>query len=91
MHLISLDNETDFDGWRKAARALVLNDVTPLEVSWTVRDRARDLPSEAALPLPDAPEGDLQRPGQIRRACAQPRSCIATRNVSRCSIACSGG
>ena len=24
MHFITLDHETDFDGWRKAARALVL-------------------------------------------------------------------
>jgi DNA polymerase len=55
MHLITLDSETDFDGWRMAARALALNGVTPLEVSWTVRDRAHDLPSQAALPLPDTP------------------------------------
>ena len=26
-HPITLDSETDFDGWRKAARALALNDV----------------------------------------------------------------
>ena len=25
---ITLDSETDFDGWRKAARALALNDVS---------------------------------------------------------------
>src|SRR5215216_7736877 len=37
MHFITLDSETDFDGWRKAARALVLNGVKPPEVSWTVR------------------------------------------------------
>ena len=28
---ITLDGETDFDGWRKAARALALNDVKPAE------------------------------------------------------------
>jgi uracil-DNA glycosylase len=27
MHLITLDHEADFDGWRRAARALVLNDI----------------------------------------------------------------
>ena len=27
MHIVTLDSETDFDGWRKAARALALNDV----------------------------------------------------------------
>jgi uracil-DNA glycosylase len=38
MHLITLDHETDFDGWRRAARALMLNDVPPSEVAWRVRD-----------------------------------------------------
>jgi uracil-DNA glycosylase len=38
MHLITLDHETDFDGWRQAARALMLNDVPPSEVAWRVRD-----------------------------------------------------
>ena len=36
MHHITLDSETDFDGWRKAARALALNDVKPVR-----RDVAR--------------------------------------------------
>lgn len=36
MHRISLDSETDFDGWRRAARALALNDISPAEVTWTV-------------------------------------------------------
>ena len=38
MHLITLDHETDFDGWRQAARTLILNDVSPSEVAWRVRD-----------------------------------------------------
>ena len=33
MHCITLDSETDFDGWRKAARALALNDVKPSDVT----------------------------------------------------------
>jgi DNA polymerase len=37
---ISLDSETDFDGWRKAARALVLNEVRPSDVTWSVRGHA---------------------------------------------------
>src|SRR5436190_1293949 len=37
MHFITLDSETDFDDWRKAARALVQNGVKPSEVTWTVR------------------------------------------------------
>ena len=41
MHFISLNSETDFEGWRKAARALALNNVAPAEVTWTVhRQRA---------------------------------------------------
>jgi probable DNA metabolism protein len=38
MHLIALDHETDFDGWRRVARALALDDVSPSEVAWWVRD-----------------------------------------------------
>jgi DNA polymerase len=48
MHPIRLDNDTDFDGWRKAARELVLADVAPADISWTV---AGDEPE-----LFDAPE-----------------------------------
>jgi DNA polymerase len=36
-HFITLDSETDFEGWRKAARALALDDVAPSDVTWTVR------------------------------------------------------
>ena len=43
MHIISLDSETDFDGWRKAARALALNDVKPSDVTWNVADDAPEL------------------------------------------------
>ncbi len=48
MHHIRLDGDTDFDGWRKAARELVLADVAPADVTWTV---AGDEPE-----LFDAPE-----------------------------------
>ena len=37
MRLIILNSETDFDGWRKAARALALNEIKPSDVTWTVR------------------------------------------------------
>ena len=37
MRVITLDSDTDFDGWRKAARTLVLNGIAPREVTWTVR------------------------------------------------------
>jgi uracil-DNA glycosylase len=48
MHLITLDHETDFDSWRRAARALVLNDVPPSEVTWEVIRRMRDAREQQA-------------------------------------------
>ena len=52
MHLITLDHETDFDGWRRAARALVLNDIPPSEVAWRVRDTREP---QAGAPTLEAP------------------------------------
>lgn len=43
MITITLERETDFDGWRKAARALMLNDVKPSDVTWMVRDNESKL------------------------------------------------
>ena len=40
MHFITLDRDTDFDGWRKAARALALNEIKPSDVTWMVRGNA---------------------------------------------------
>jgi uracil-DNA glycosylase len=53
MHLITLDSDTDFDGWRKAARTLVLNDAKPSDVRWTVRGSEHELlePPAADQPL----------------------------------------
>jgi DNA polymerase len=56
MHHITLDGETDFDGWRKAARALVLNDVKPSDVTWNVAGDAPELFAPTAPPL-EPPEG----------------------------------
>jgi uracil-DNA glycosylase len=36
MHHITLEHETDFDGWRQAARTLVLDSVPPEDVMWSV-------------------------------------------------------
>jgi len=54
-HTVSLASQTDFAGWRDAARALALNGVDPADVSWTVDgDDAGDLfaspASTAGLP-----------------------------------------
>jgi probable DNA metabolism protein len=43
MQIITLDRETDFDGWRKAARTLALKDVKPADVTWTVRGNEPEL------------------------------------------------
>ena len=56
MHFITLDNETDFDGWRKTARTLALNDVKPSDVTWNVASDAPELFAPTAPPLVP-PEG----------------------------------
>ena len=51
MRRIVLDSETDWQGWRTAARALVLAGVAPDDLRWSVRtdpdDPAHDLPEGA--------------------------------------------
>ena len=42
MYLITLDSETDFDGWRKAARTLALHQVAPADVRWGVQSQTQD-------------------------------------------------
>ena len=56
MHFITLESETDFDGWRQAARTLVLSDVKPSEVTWGVRGNAPEL-FEPSVPPLDPPHG----------------------------------
>ena len=51
MHHIILDHETDFDGWRKAARALALAGVAPADVTWSVTGDD-ELFAPAGTPLP---------------------------------------
>ena len=58
MHLITLDSETDFEGWRKAARSLVLNEIKPTGVTWIVQGDASELFAPAAeTPLLETPQG----------------------------------
>ncbi|MGI3778134.1 MAG: UdgX family uracil-DNA binding protein [Janthinobacterium lividum] len=51
MRSIVLDTETDFPGWRRAARALALEGIAPEDAVWSVA-QATDL---FAAPAPDAP------------------------------------
>ena len=57
MHFITLDSETDFDGWRAAARALALHHVAPADVTWTVQGH------EPELFEPASPASQLEAQG----------------------------
>ena len=91
MHHIILDSETDFDGWRKAARALALNGVKPADVTWSrARCRARTVRGRSATSAAGAADGTFNVPPNLSSS-RRSRSCIATASVLPCSIACSGG
>jgi DNA polymerase len=64
MHFIQLDNETDFDGWRQAARALALNGVKPSDVTWSVRGNAPELFEPQAAPI-ESPHGTFNVSGRF--------------------------
>jgi DNA polymerase len=53
-HYIVLNSETDFEGWRKAARALALNEVAPRDVAWRVCGNESDLFASTVASLPDS-------------------------------------
>jgi probable DNA metabolism protein len=84
MHFIALDSETDFEGWRKAARALALNDVKPADVTWTVQGNEPELfePSPATSPL-EAPAGTFNVSAKFVELA---QSCVLHRNPERFSI-----
>ena len=65
MHTITLDSETDFDGWRKAARGLALNEVVPKDVTWVVRGGEPELFTAEADELPEAAEGTFNVPAKF--------------------------
>jgi len=66
MHFITLESETDFDGWRAAARALAIRDAAPAEVTWSVRGNQPELFEPAALVPPlEAPEGTFNVPARF--------------------------
>jgi uracil-DNA glycosylase len=83
MHIIALDSETDFEGWRKAARALVLNDVRPSDVTWKVEGDEPELFAPETSPLPDAPEGTFSVPAKFVELT---RSAILHRDPERFAI-----
>ncbi|HEY0219228.1 MAG TPA: UdgX family uracil-DNA binding protein [Afipia sp.] len=64
MHIVILDNETDFIGWRNAARALASNNIAPDDVSWTVAGDDAGLFAPSALPAID-PEQSFNVPASF--------------------------
>ncbi|WP_296742991.1 UdgX family uracil-DNA binding protein [Mesorhizobium sp.] len=52
-HLVRLESETDFAGWRDAARQLATNDIPPEDAAWQVDPGA----DQGGSGLPDCPPG----------------------------------
>ena len=52
MRCVTLADEDDFDGWRRAARSLAIAGVPPEEVTWQVGDRPQDLFGDEAVVQP---------------------------------------
>src|ERR1700760_4948323 len=68
MRFITLDSETDFNGWRTAARTLVLHEVKPADITWTVQGNAPELfaPAAEASPLgPPPPSATFNVPAKF--------------------------
>ena len=82
MHHITLDSETDFDGWRRAARALALNDVGPSDVTWRVAGDAPELFTPTAPPR-EPQEGTFSVPAKFVELAA---TAILHRNPERFAL-----
>jgi probable DNA metabolism protein len=54
MHVATLAEPDDFEGWRDAARRFAIAGVAPGEVDWRVGGEPGDLFSDQSAPLPDA-------------------------------------
>jgi uracil-DNA glycosylase len=56
-HYLTLESETDFDGWRQSARALILKNVSPSDVTWRVQSNAPELFEPSAIAPPSDAQG----------------------------------
>ena len=50
LHNVILSGQTDFDGWRAAARKLFLGNVAPSDVAWSIEGTADLFAADAPLP-----------------------------------------
>lgn len=63
---ITLAHDTDFTGWRDAARTLALNGVSPANVTWTVAGKSADLfAPDQSPPVPETVSGKLHVPAKF--------------------------
>jgi DNA polymerase len=84
MQFITLDSDTDFAGWRKAARALVLHDVKPADVTWAVSGGEAELFAPATpSQLPDGSDGSFTVPARFVELA---KSAILNRDPQRFAI-----
>jgi uracil-DNA glycosylase len=60
MYLITLDSQTDFDGWRKSARALALHHIAPMDVTWSVQGQTKDQMPPGLSEAPSLPPVDIE-------------------------------
>lgn len=84
MIAVTLDTPDDYDGWRDAVRRLILADVAPAAISWSVAGRDGDLFAPSGDPLPE-PKADsvLTVP---RNVIALTRSVILHRDPERFAL-----
>jgi DNA polymerase len=53
-HLIRLESETDFAGWRDAARRLATNEIPPEDAAWQVEPGGENAGKDLPAAMPDA-------------------------------------
>jgi probable DNA metabolism protein len=82
MQLVRLENETDFEGWRTAARSLLTLDIAPEEIQWRVSDKTPGLfdTPEFVSVLTESQDSRLSVPRDFIKLC---RTAILYRDPAR--------